>query len=387
MIYLDHHATTPVDPRVVQAMLPWLTEHFANAGSTTHEAGRWVGHKTSEAIAAIASQLGAQPEELVITSGATESNNLAILGACLHPRQKRRKVISVITEHRAVIDPIQRLATHGFEIQWLPIHPSTDARWGQIILEEARKQIDDQTALVSVMLANNEVGVIQPIAELADHCRSVGALLHTDAAQCLGRMPIDVQSLGVDLLSFSGHKVYAPKGIGGLFVRQRPRLVRLLPQVIGGGQQFNLRSGTLNTPGIHALRAAMELGNQELVSDTARMEQLSGRLHQLLQQGIDSLALNGPDPRRAPRLIGNLNLLFPGVEGQSLMLRCPDLACSSGSACTSAQPRPSHVLTALGLDDDQARCCLRLGIGRTNSIEEIEQAAQWLIDAYRSLRS
>ena len=171
MIYLDHHATTPVDPRVVQAMLPWLTEHFANAGSTTHEAGRWVGHKTSEAIAAIASQLGAQPEELVITSGATESNNLAILGACLHPRQKRRKVISVITEHRAVIDPIQRLATHGFEIQWLPIHPSTDARWGQIILEEARKQIDDQTALVSVMLANNEVGVIQPIAELADHCR------------------------------------------------------------------------------------------------------------------------------------------------------------------------------------------------------------------------
>jgi cysteine desulfurase len=368
-------------------MLPWLTEHFANAGSTTHEAGRWVGQQTSEAIGAIASMLGAHPEELVITSGATESNNLAILGACLHPRQKRRKVISVITEHRAVIDPIQRLATHGFEIQWLPIHSRTDPRWGQIILEEARKQIDDQTALVSVMLANNEVGVIQPIAELADHCRSVGALLHTDAAQCLGRMPLDVQSLGVDLLSFSGHKAYAPKGIGALYVRQRPRLVRLLPQIIGGGQQFNLRSGTLNTPGIHALRAAMELCCQELPSDTARLEQLSARLHQRLLQEIDGLELNGPDPLRAPRLTGNLNLLFPGVEGQSLMMRCPELACSSGSACTSAQPRPSHVLTALGLDDDQARCCLRLGVGRTNTLDEIEQAAQWLIDAYRSLRS
>lgn len=375
-------------------MLPFMREHYANPGSVSHQAGRRVREHVDASVSQIAGRVGADASEIVITSGATESNNLAILGACMHPRQKRRKVISLASEHKAVLDPLHRLEKSGFEVQRLPIQAvGSGGIVGQVELDALSAEIDDNTALVSVMFANNEIGVIQPLRAIAELCHARGAILHTDAAQAVGNIPVHVQELGVDLLSFSAHKFYGPKGIGGLYVRRDERPVRLLAQIVGGGQQNNLRSGTLNAPGIIGMAAALELCCQELPSTMQRVSKLRNELWDRLLKTVEGVTLNGPDLEVfAPedgvlkRLPANLNCAFAGVEGQSLMLEIPQLAVSSGSACTSAEPEPSHVLRAIGLDPDQARSSLRFGIGRYTTAAEIEQAAIWIAAAVARLR-
>jgi cysteine desulfurase len=388
MIYLDHHATTPMDPAAVEAMLPLLTELYANAGSVTHAAGREVAELVDRSWSGLAASVNAEVDELVMTSGATESNNLALFGVCLHPRQKRRKVVSVVTEHKAILDPLKRLETLGFEIVLSPVHPQGSSRAGEVDLQHLAESIDERTVMVSVMLANNEIGVLQPLEEIARLCRSHDCLLHTDASQAVGRMEVDVDRLDVDLLSFSAHKFYGPKGIGGLFVRRRGRRVKLQSQIVGGGQQHNMRSGTLNSAGIVGMEAALRSTLVSLTSDTARIAALRQRLWERLSAGLPGLVLNGPDwwSPAAPRLSGNLNCNFYPVEGQSLMMAVPELAVSSGSACTSAESTPSHVLLALGLTEEQARSSLRFGIGRFNTEAEVDQSSEWLIQAAERLR-
>lgn len=401
MIYLDHHATTPLDPDVLAAMLPLMTDDFANAGSITHAAGRAVAEKIDQSLAELARLLGAESDEVVVTSGATESNNLAIFGSLLHPRQKRKKVVSLSSEHKAVLDPLKRLEQAGYEIVLLPVSNNSDATPGSCDLEQLQSAVDEHTALVTVMLANNEIGTIQPLRAIAEICHQRGALLHSDATQAVGRIPIDVDQLGVDLLSFSAHKFYGPKGVGGLFVRRRERRVKLQGQIVGGGQQQNLRSGTLNTAGLIGMTAALAKCYQvngwnedrnQLGAEQQRIAQLRDRFYHLLTSELEESQLNGPalqacgSPTELLRLAGNLNLSFYPIEGQSLMLECPELAMSSGSACTSADPRPSHVLEAIGLSVEQSRSSLRFGFGRTNSIAEVDKAAEMLVRAARKLR-
>lgn len=386
MIYLDNHATTPIDPVALEAMLPYLSQEFANAGSVTHAAGRKVAQAVAAAVAGLAASIGSEPDEIVITSGATESNNLALQGVLHHPRQNRRKVVSITTEHKAVLDPLQRLAQQGFEVHCVPViqQSENEPLTGQVDLQQLSEAIDDKTALVSVMLANNEIGVIQPLSEIAKICRRHGCYLHTDATQAVGRMQIRVDDLDVDLLSFSAHKFYGPKGVGGLFVRRRGRPVRLLGQILGGGQQSNWRSGTLNTAGIIGMQAALQATLVQLEADHNSIRMMRDRLFERLQQ-LPLVQLNGPPLLDQTRLAGNLNCCFYPLEGQSLMMQVPELAVSSGSACTSAQPEPSHVLRQLGLTEDQARSSLRFGIGRFNTQQEIDQAAEWLIAAAERL--
>ncbi len=405
MIYLDHHATTPLDPEALAAMLPMMTDHFANAGSITHEAGREVAEIVDQSLIELSRLIGAASDELVITSGATESNNLALFGVCLHPRQKRRKIVSLVSEHKAVLDPLKRLEQMGFEVVMLPVADNSQSIPGQVDLDLMRAAIDDNTAIASIMLANNEIGTIQPLRQIAELCHQRGCLLHTDATQAVGRIAIDVDQLDVDLLSFSAHKFYGPKGVGGLFVRNRGRRVKLLGQIVGGGQQQNLRSGTLNSAGLigmtAALRKCYRLNNWLENPNRVGLEQTSiamlrNRLYERLRNSIDLLQLNGPQlPATAQmhigdyelnRLAGNLNLCFYPIEGQSLMLELPMVAMSSGSACTSADPRPSHVLEAIGLSVEQSRSSLRFGIGRTNTEQEIDLASEMLIAAARKLR-
>ncbi|MDX1929284.1 MAG: cysteine desulfurase family protein [Pirellulaceae bacterium] len=401
MIYLDHHATTPIDPDALAAMLPMLTDHFANAGSITHEAGRAVAEVVDQARHELAMLLGATEDELVITSGATESNNLALFGTCLHPRQKRRKIVSLLSEHKAVLDPLRRLEQSGFEVVLLPVSDRTCSQPGRVDLERLHTALDDNTAIVSVMLANNEIGTVQPLREIAEMCHARGALLHTDATQAVGRMPIDVDTLDVDLLSFSAHKFYGPKGVGGLYVRSRERRIKLQGQIVGGGQQQNLRAGTMNSAGLVGMTAALRKCYQlndwvehptAVGEEQTRIAGLRDRLYKAIQSGLELVQLNGPQleiPETAAgwtRLAGNLNLCFYPIEGQSLMLENPGLAMSSGSACTSADPRPSHVLEAIGLNVEESRSSLRLGIGRFNTAQEIDAAAEMLVTAAHKLR-
>ncbi len=389
MIYLDNHATTAMDPEAVQAMLPLMTELYANPGSVSHAAGRQVAEVVEGSLASMAGMLRASADELIITSGATESNNLALLGACLHPRQKRRKVISCVTEHHAVLDPLKRLEGFGFEVVLIPVHPQTSLLAGQIDLQQLDEAIDDQTAVVSVMLANNEIGVVQPISEIAGMCRRHGCWLHVDAAQAIGRIEVDVDALDVDLLSFASHKFYGPKGVGGLFVRHRNRRVRLQSQIVGGGQQHNLRSGTLNSLGIVGMEAAMRSTLGTMQADQQKIAGLRDRLWDQLAGGLSGgVQLNGPaiaSHGAPPRLSGNLNCCFYPVEGQSLMLAVPEVAVSSGSACSSAQSGASHVLLALGLTEEQARSSLRFGIGKFNTERDIDWAAEQFVRAARDL--
>lgn len=408
-IYFDNHATTRVDPRVVDAMLPWMLTEFANPGSITHEAGRRVATKIEACRDRIASLLNAPDEDLIFTSGATESINLAIFGIAMHPKQKRRRIVAASTEHRAVLDPLNRLQKTGWEIAYLPVEQANPLHIGEVDLAVAQQAIDDSTALVCLMLGNNEIGTLQPFEHLARICRDRGALLHIDASQAVGKIPVDFQRLGADLLSFSAHKFYGPKGVGGLIARRESATRKILPLVVGGGQQHNLRSGTLNSVGIIGMATALELAIDEMETESDRLAILRNLLWEYLQADIDGLLLNGPDWRvssischptsenlsngnlpagnGAHRLPGNLNVCFPRVEGQSLMLRTPLLAVSSGSACTSADPHPSHVLRAIGRSEDEARSSIRFGLGRFNSQEEIRQAADWLIEAYRDLVS
>ncbi len=386
-IYLDYHATTPLDPRVTARLQEWQAIHYANAGSLAHTAGRAVREEVDRALAAIGQLLGCSAEELVITSGATESNNLALLGFCLHPRQRRRRIVSVRTEHRAVLDPLEQLARAGFEIDWLEVYPQGHPQCGLIDLNDAQRKIDDSVAMVSVMLANNEIGVIQPLAELARLCRAHDVCLHSDATQALGHLDVDVETLDIDLLSFSAHKFYGPKGVGGLYVRERRRRIRLLPQIFGGGQQDNRRAGTLNSPGIVAMAWALQLCREEGIVEGRRLRELRQLLwNRLDQASAGEVAINGPPLEPPYRLDRNLNCRWRRVEGQSLMLACPELCVSSGSACTSTDPRPSHVLQAITLSEEEARCSLRFGLGRFTTLEEIETAAEQLNRAYQQLR-
>lgn len=385
VIYLDNHATTRVDPRVVEAMIPWFDTWYANPGSTTHEPGRLAKEAIDQALARIAGFFHAEPDELIVTSGATESNNLAVFGVCLHPRQKRRKVISVATEHQAMLGPLQKIQKAGFDVKLLPVQSQNHSVPGQIDLQQVAEEIDSDTALVSVMLANNEIGVLQPIREIAKLCAQHEVLFHTDATQAVGRIPVDLDSLGVDLLSYSAHKVYGPKGIGGLLIRGQNGPMRLAPQIVGGGQQSNLRSGTLASSSIIGMSKALEIARESQMQESVLHGLWRNRLWDLLSAAIPGLQRNGPDEQH--RLPGNLNVCFPKVEGQSLMLEAKGIAVSSGSACTSANPETSHVLRAIGRTDDEARASIRFGIGRFNSEHEIEIAAGQLIDAYHKLTS
>lgn len=388
VIYLDHQSTTPVDPRVLDAMWPFFTERFGNAGSITHALGEDARDAVQLAREETAASLGAQPREIVFTSGATESNNLALLGAYHRWSSRGRHIVSVATEHKAVLDPLERLSLQGAEVTLLPVaaHGRPDA--GRLDVDRFRDSLRADTILVSVMWANNEIGTIQPIAELAEICQQRDILFHTDATQAVGKVPIDLASVPVDLMSFSAHKFYGPKGVGGLFVRRRRPAIRLIPLVEGGGQEFGLRSGTLNVPGIVGLATALRLATSELPAETQRMRSLRDGLWAELQRLAGPLELRGPALELPElRLAANLNIGFTGLDGHSLMIQVPDVAVSSGSACTAANPEPSHVLRALGLTDDQVRSSLRLAVGRFTTDEQVREAASALATAAQRLRA
>jgi cysteine desulfurase len=385
-IYLDNHSTTRLDPRVLETMLPWLTDHYGNAGSTTHEMGREAREAVEAARETFATAIGAAAREIVFTSGATESNNLAILGTAARPRpgQEPGHVVTVVSEHHAVLDPIEYLAGQNpsgqkLTVTRLGVVPQQDGGGvpGRIRLEDLRAALRPDTFLVAVLLANNEIGVVQDVAAIAEIVHAHGAVLHVDAAQALGRITVDVDALGADLASFSAHKFHGPKGAGALYVRRRGRAVRLDPLVHGGGQERGLRSGTLDVPGIVGMAEAARLAATGIADEVPRMRQLRDHLWAELAARIEGVALNGPpldDP--AVRLGNNLNVRIAGIDGQSLLatLAADGLAVSSGSACSAESPRPSHVLLALGLDEDQARSSLRFGLSRFTTAAEIDEA-------------
>ena len=385
-IYLDNHSTTRLDPRALEAMLPWLTEHYGNAGSATHEMGREARAAVDSARDMLAAAIGGTPREIVVTSGATESNNLAILGLAARATDDRRHVVTVVTEHHAVLDPIEHLERTGFAVTRLAVESGT----GRVGPDAVAAALRPDTCLVSMMLANNEIGVVHDIPAIAAQVHARGAALHVDCAQALGRLPVAVDALGADLASFSAHKFHGPKGAGFLYVRRRERVVRIDPLVFGGGQERGMRSGTLDVPGIVGMAEAARLAVDELATEPARMRGLRDRLWALLQRDIPGIALNGPplaDP--AVRLANNLNVRIPGIDGQSLLatLAADGLALSSGSACSSEQPRPSHVLLAIGLTDDEARASLRFGLSRFTTDAEIDESARRIAAGVAKLRS
>ena len=389
---MDNHATTRVDPRVVEAMLPYFTQRYGNAGSVSHPFG-WEAKDAVEAARhTIAAAIGAGDREIVFTSGATESNNLAIRGVAERARRKGNHLLSVTTEHKAVLDPLDRLSRRDHEITLLEVTPAGDPRAGLLDPQRLAEAIRDDTILVSVMLANNEIGVIQPLAEIAAICTQRDVPLHCDATQAVGKLPVDVDQLGVDLMSFTAHKIYGPKGIGALYVRRRNPAARLTAQIDGGGQEGGLRSGTLNVPGIVGFARAITLCQEEMPAEAQRLAKLRDALYRRLTAALEGVSLNGP-ALEGPvpdgpclRLPGNLNLSFAFVDGEALMMSMKHLAVSSGSACTSANPEPSHVLRALGLPDDAVRASLRFGLGRFNTLEEIDFAVGAVTEAVERLR-
>uniref|UniRef100_UPI00192E70E6 cysteine desulfurase family protein n=1 Tax=Anatilimnocola aggregata TaxID=2528021 RepID=UPI00192E70E6 len=385
-IYMDNHATTRVDPRVVDAMLPYFTSVYGNAGSTSHSFGWEAKAATDDARSRIAAAIGASEREIVFTSGATESNNLAIRGVTDRARRRGNHIVSVTTEHKAVLDPLKKLARKGFEITLLPVEQVGSPGAGRINLETFRAALRDDTCLVSVMLANNEIGVIQPIEALGAICRECGIPFHCDATQGVGKLPVDVVALNVDLMSFTAHKVYGPKGIGALYVK---RGTRLESQIDGGGQENGLRSGTLPVASVVGFASALDLCLAEQPNESHRLQHLRKRLFQALQRELPDVVLNGPEWNTSEeiRLPGNLNCAFPYVQGEALMMSMRDVAVSSGSACTSANPEPSHVLRAIGQTEDLTLASLRFGLGRFNTTEEIDFAAQLVIDNVRRLRA
>ncbi|MEW4561619.1 aminotransferase class V-fold PLP-dependent enzyme [Bremerella sp. JC770] len=386
-IYFDNHATTQVDPRVVEAMLPTFTQAYGNPSSVGHLFGEEAKQLVEASQASIAAAIGADVTEVVFTSGATESNNLAIGGVLSQRRRRGNHVITVTTEHKAVLDPLEQWQQQGFEITRLVPRQAGDPLAGMLDSDQVRDAIREDTALVSVMLANNEIGVIQPIAEIGAICKEHGVLLHCDATQGVGKIPVDVQRLGVDLMSFSAHKIYGPKGIGGLYVRKRNPRVRLQPAILGGGQQRGIRSGTLNVPGIVGLAEAVRLSLAEMDQESARLSELRERLWMGLRERIAGLHLNGPElEAEGARLTGNLNFAVEKVDGEALMMNVREIAVSSGSACTSANPQPSHVLRAIGLSEDLTRSSLRFGIGRFNTVDEVDFAVDVVARAVDKLR-
>jgi len=386
-VYLDNHSTTRVDPRVLDVMLPLFTEQYGNAASTTHSVGWQAKAVVDAARETIAGAIGAEAREIVFTSGATESCNLAIRGVCDRQRRRGNHIVTVSTEHKAVLDPIDKLSRRGFEVTVLPVTQAGADRAGLVDVGRLGQALRPDTLLVSVMLANNEIGAIQPIADIGRLCRERGITFHCDATQAVGKLLVSVAELNVDLLSLSAHKIYGPKGIGALYVRRSSPQIRLEPQILGGGHEGGLRSGTLNVPGIAGFARAIELCLAEMESETKRLRELRNRLLAGLTSRVDDVSVNGPSLDAAGlRLVNNLNVSFSGVDGEALLLHIRDLAVSSGSACTSANPEPSHVLRALGLSDDATRSSLRFGLGRFNTADEIDFAAQLVAESVQRLR-
>ncbi len=377
-IYLDCHATTPLDERVLTAMLPYFTEHFGNPASLGHAYGWEAEAAVKQARQTLADAIHATPEEIVFTSGATEANNLAIKGVAETYFSNGRHIITVQTEHNAVLDPCHYLQALGFEVTFLPVQKD-----GLIDLAQLEKAIRPDTILVSVMAANSEIGVLQPLADIGAICRENQIIFHTDAAQAIAKIPLDVQSMKIDLMSLTAHKVYGPKGIGALYVRRRHPRVRLSPQLHGGGHERGMRSGTLYTPQIVGFAKAVELGLEELVPESQRLTQLRQRLWQQLSQ-LEGIHLNGHPTQR---LSGNLNISVEGVDGSALLLGLqPVAAVSSGAACSSAKTAPSHVLIALGHSETLAHASVRFGMGRFNTTDEIDKVAQHAIATIHVLR-
>ncbi|HEX3105658.1 MAG TPA: IscS subfamily cysteine desulfurase [Terriglobales bacterium] len=374
-IYLDNHATTPVDPRVLDAMLPYLADKFGNAASRSHSFGWSADEAVETARGQVAALIGANKNEIVFTSGATESDNLAIKGIAEAYRGKGNHIITVCTEHKAVLDSCKRLETSGCNLLYLPVKKD-----GLINLDALCASISDATILVTIMAANNETGVLQPITEIGRLCREHGVIFHSDAAQAFGKIPLDMVRQNIDLLSISAHKLYGPKGVGALYVR---RGIEIVPIIDGGGHERGMRSGTLNVPGIVGLGKACEIAHREMSQESCRIAGLRDRLHEKIKAGLGEVYVNGSIEQRLP---GNLNMSFAGVDGEELMTAIDDIAVSSGAACTSAQIEPSYVLKALGVSDELAQSSIRFGIGRFNTEAEIDYAAGKVVHTVQQLR-
>jgi cysteine desulfurase len=378
-IYLDNNATTRVDPRVVEAMLPYLSEHYGNAASRHHAFGRKAEEATDQARSQVAELIGASPREIVFTSGATESDNLALKGVLHANRTRGDHLITALTEHHAVLDTARRLERDGFRVTFLPVDGD-----GLVTPEQVEEAITDRTVLVSLMAANNEIGTLHPIEQIGAVCKRRGVLFHTDAVQAVGKVPVDVERMGIDLLSLSAHKMYGPKGVGALYVRKQSPRVRLEPQIDGGGHERGLRSGTLNVPGIVGLGVACTLAGREMADESERLTALRERLLEGIMSKLEGVKLNGHRERRLP---GNLNLSFAWVKGEALLMGLRGVAVSSGSACTSANPEPSYVLRALGLSEELAYGSLRFGLGRFTTAGEVAYVIEEVVRVVTHLRA
>ena len=376
-IYLDYQATTPMDPRVLEAMMPYFTYKFGNAHSRSHSYGWEAEEGVEKARAQIAKLIGADEKEVIYTSGATESNNLAIKGVADFYKDRRSHIVTTVTEHKCVLDTCRHLEQDGFTVTYLPVQQN-----GLVDLDALRAAVTDKTVVVSIMAVNNEIGVIQPLAEIGKICREKGAFFHTDAAQAAGKIPLDVEAMNIDLMSISGHKIYGPKGIGALYVRRKPR-VRLAAMIHGGGQERGFRSGTLPTPLCVGLGEAAEICMKEMDGEAVRLTKLRDRMLKGLNAKLPEIYVNGDLDQRIP---GNLNISFAHVEGESLMMGIKNLSVSSGSACTSASLEPSYVLRALGVEEEMAHTSLRIGLGRFTTEHEVDTAVEELVHHVTKLR-
>jgi cysteine desulfurase len=377
-IYMDNHATTPMDPRVLEAMLPYFTGKFGNAASRNHGFGWEAEQGVEKAREQIAKLIGATAKEIIFTSGATESNNLAIKGIAEMYRERGNHIITQVTEHKAVLDTCKRLEKSGYRVTYLPVKAD-----GLVDLEDLKKAMTDQTILVTIMYANNEIGVIQPIQEIGKLCHEKGVIFHTDGVQAVGKIPVNVITDNIDVMSVTAHKVYGPKGVGALYVRRRNPRVQISEQINGGGHERGMRSGTLNVPGIVGFGKACEIAGAEMEAEGKRQLAMRERLQKKFEGVLDYVFVNGSMEHRLP---GNLNMSFVYVEGESLLMGINDIAVSSGSACTSATLEPSYVLKALGLGDDVAHSSIRFGLGRFNTEAEVDYVADKLIDVVQKLR-
>ena len=375
---MDNHATTPVDPRVLEEMLPYFTDRFGNAASRNHSFG-WAGEEAVEtARERIAKLIGATAKEIIFTSGATESDNLAIKGVAEMYREKGNHIITAVTEHKAVLDTCKRLEKYGYRVTYMPVQKN-----GLVDLDDLKRAMDDKTILVTIMAANNEIGVLQPIAEIGKLCHEKGVIFHTDGTQAVGKVPIDVIKQNLDLVSISAHKMYGPKGVGALYVRRKSPRVQLSPLIDGGGHERGMRSGTLNVPGIAGLGKACAICHEEMPQESVRLSGLRDRLRERIMSNLDEVYINGSMEHRLPQ---NLNISFAYVEGESLLMGINDVAVSSGSACTSATLEPSYVLKALGTGDDLAHSSIRFGLGRFNTEAEVDYVADRVIETVQRLR-
>ena len=377
-IYMDYHATTPMDPRVFEAMKPYFMETFGNAASRNHSFGWQAEEAVEKSRKQIADLVGATVKEIVFTSGATESNNLALKGIAEMYAEKGNHIITAATEHKAILDTCKRLEKHGVRVTYLPVQAN-----GLVDLEMLKEAITDKTILISIMYANNEIGVIQPMAEIGKIAKAKGVLVHSDATQAVGKVPVNVIKDNIDLMSMSGHKIYGPKGVGALYVRRKSPRVQITAQMDGGGHERGMRSGTLNVPGIVGLGEACAICNADMPAESKRMAFLRDKLRGKLESELDEVYINGTMEHRLPN---NLNISFAYVEGESLLMGINDIAVSSGSACTSATLEPSYVLKALGAGDDLAHSSIRFGLGRFNTEEEVDYVAAKVIDVVKKLR-